>query len=163
MYANLFAKNTRISLMHFPLKAGQSTSCLPQTTSGFSLSSNATSGEISTCDPWGLIIEGGQSPYTVSLAAEGSPSVTNVTMSPGDNLYTYINRAGPNGALLAAISDSAGKWASGASYVKTKGSTDTTCSTSDAATPSQTNGDMTLRVHSIVSLLAAGVMMKLFF
>ncbi|KAG6917203.1 hypothetical protein DXG01_003407 [Tephrocybe rancida] len=109
-------------LMYCHFTAGQLTSCLPKNAAiGFSVSSNATGGAISTCDPWGLTIKGGQSPYTVTLAAVGSPSITNVTMNAGDNLYTYINRASPSGAILAAISDSTGKWASGAPYVKTKG------------------------------------------
>ncbi|KAF5378157.1 hypothetical protein D9615_007611 [Tricholomella constricta] len=117
------------SALLYTVTAGESTECLPVNTAVlFAMSSNATAGEISTCEPWGLLIKGGQSPYTVTLAALNSPSVTNVTMPAGDNLYTYINRASPNGSLLAAISDSTGKWASGTPYVKTKGDSETTCS-----------------------------------
>ncbi|KAF8063533.1 hypothetical protein FPV67DRAFT_251192 [Lyophyllum atratum] len=115
------------SALIYTVASGQSTSCLVNTATGFSLSSNATNDEISTCDPWGLVIRGGKSPYTVTLAAVGSPSVTNVTMPVGDNAYTYINRADPNGSILAAISDSTGNWASGTPYVKTKGASDTSC------------------------------------
>ncbi|KAG6916624.1 hypothetical protein DXG01_006120 [Tephrocybe rancida] len=82
---------------------------------------------MSTCDFWQLTAQGGTPPYSVLLAAPGSMSVTNVTMSKGDNQYTYVNRASPKGTLLAAMSDSTGAWASGTPYVRTEGSTDTTC------------------------------------
>ncbi|RDB22406.1 hypothetical protein Hypma_010518 [Hypsizygus marmoreus] len=110
----------------YTVATGPSKSCLAPPSSSFSVSSNATT-EISTCDPWGFVLKGGQSPYTVVLAAVDSPSITNVTLPAGDNAYTYINRAGPNGALIAAFSDATGAWASGTPFVSTKGSSDTEC------------------------------------
>ncbi|KAF9565442.1 hypothetical protein CPC08DRAFT_704697 [Agrocybe pediades] len=113
-----------------PMKvtAGQSTSCVTPTqdSSDFTVKTNITS-EISTCDPLGLTITGGTSPYTVALVPSNSPATTNVTLPAGDNLYTYINRASPGGQLVVAVSDSKGNWASTATIFETKGTTDTTC------------------------------------
>lgn len=55
---------------------------------------------LSTCQPWGLTIKGGQQPYTVILAALNSPVITNVSMGSGNDVLTYIDRADPNGQLL---------------------------------------------------------------
>ncbi|GLB42937.1 putative multi-organism process [Lyophyllum shimeji] len=146
------------SALVYTVSAGQSTDCLPVNSAvEFSVSSNATAGGLSTCDPWGLLIRGGQSPFTVTLAPVGSPSVTNVTMPAGDNLYTYINRASPDGSILAAISDSTGKWASGTPLVTTKGSSDTACggavssSGTTSNSPTNTNPNSSNTVTSTVA------------
>lgn len=103
------------------------TACLPTPpNSNLILTTNVT-GTLQTCQPWGLTIAGGTPPYTVSLASLGSVTVTNATLSPDENLFTYINRANPNGQLLAAVSDAAGNWAAGTALVKTQGSSDITC------------------------------------
>ncbi|KAF9476290.1 hypothetical protein BDN70DRAFT_183212 [Pholiota conissans] len=112
------------------LTAGASTSCIKTpSASKFTITPNVTSNsDLTTCDLLGLAIRGGVSPYTLSLVAATSPSVTNVTLPAGDNVYTYINRAAPGGHLVAAISDSTGEWATGAAIFNTKGTTDTECS-----------------------------------
>jgi hypothetical protein len=82
--------------------AGDKTSCVvDRSSSSFTFTHNIT-GDLSTCDPVGLAITGGVSPYTVSLIAANSPAVTNVTMPEGDNVYTYISRAAPGGQLVGA-------------------------------------------------------------
>jgi hypothetical protein len=85
------------------LVAGTDKSCLP-----FALASNFVvkadiSTTLSTCQPWSMTISGGVKPYTVTLAALDSPIITNVTMGPVDDLFTYINRANP-GTRLAGSS-----------------------------------------------------------
>ncbi|RDB22407.1 hypothetical protein Hypma_010516 [Hypsizygus marmoreus] len=110
----------------YTVTAGQSKSCLPSSSSNFKVVASP-SAELSTCDKWNLTMSGGAPPYNVVLAALDSPHVTNITMPASDNLYSYINRASPNGSLLAAISDSNGRWAAGTPLVKTKGSTATDC------------------------------------
>lgn len=80
--------------------AGQSITCIqPRDPPTFTVTSNIT-GDVNTCDPWGLTIVGGSKPYSVTLAALSSPVITNVTMGPLDDRLTYINRAEPNTILL---------------------------------------------------------------
>ena len=55
---------------------------------------------VATCESWGLTIKGGEKPYTVSLSALDSHTITNVTMGPDDDVFTYINRAAPAGQLM---------------------------------------------------------------
>lgn len=60
--------------------------------------------DLETCQPLGLRVVGGQKPYTITLAAPGSPRVTNVTLGPDDDVFTYIDRADPNGQLMGGFS-----------------------------------------------------------
>ncbi|KAJ7186745.1 hypothetical protein C8R46DRAFT_279075 [Mycena filopes] len=115
----------------FTVVAGtSSTSCLPpvSTEPAFTLTANISdSADLTTCQPWGLSIVGGTPPYNLTLAALNSPIVTNVTMAPTDDHFTFINRADPGTQLVAAISDLNGRWATGTPIVTTVGSTDTSC------------------------------------
>lgn len=85
----------------YTITAGQSTACILSSldTSSFTVSANVTD-TLTTCQPWGLRIKGGTPPYNLTLAALNSPLVTNVTLPNGDDAFTYINRADPNGQLL---------------------------------------------------------------
>ena len=75
-------------------------SCLPKSPSvNITLAVNVT-GSAETCQPIGYRVFGGQPPYTISLAAPGSPVVTNETLPKEDDVFTYINRADPNGQLM---------------------------------------------------------------
>jgi hypothetical protein len=47
-----------------------------------------------------MTIKGGLQPYVVSLATLDSPVVTNVTLGPLDDVFTYIDRADPNTQLV---------------------------------------------------------------
>nr|GAT54395.1 predicted protein [Mycena chlorophos] len=69
----------------------------------------------------------GTPPYNVTLAAIDSPVVTNVTMGPDDDVFTFIDRANPDTILIAGISDLTGQWATGTASVKTTGSNDVSC------------------------------------
>ncbi|KAJ7208605.1 hypothetical protein GGX14DRAFT_566821 [Mycena pura] len=112
----------------FNMRTGTSTSCLAPPTpdfSTFNISGNST--VVSTCEPWGLRIDGGEPPYTVILASTGWNFPTNVTLGPMDSVFTFINRAAPMQHLLAAVTDATGRWASGIPLVKTIGSWDTEC------------------------------------
>ncbi|GLB42979.1 hypothetical protein LshimejAT787_1204280 [Lyophyllum shimeji] len=112
----------------YTVTGGQSSQCLPSSpnSSSFTVTPNVTE-QIATCDLWQLVVRGGSPPYNVLLASPGASSVTNVTLPAGSNMYTYVNRAAPQGTLLAAVSDSKGAWAKGTPYVITTGSNDTTC------------------------------------
>lgn len=106
---------------------GQSTSCITvQNGTDFTVSANVTD-TLETCQPWGLRIKGGTPPYNVTFMAVNSPYVTNVTMGPVDDAFTYIDRADPGAQLIAAVSDLQGRWASGNPVVETSGSTDVAC------------------------------------
>jgi hypothetical protein len=107
--------------------AGDNSSCLPPApTSDFQVTSNVTT-TLTTCQPWGLTISGGTQPYSVTLAALDSPIITNVTLGPLDDSFTFIDRADPNTQLIAAISDSNGNFARGTPLVNTQGSSDVSC------------------------------------
>ncbi|KAJ7119480.1 hypothetical protein C8R44DRAFT_788157 [Mycena epipterygia] len=112
----------------FTVVAGQTTQCVPpaSTDPPFTVTANVTD-TLNTCQPWGLTIVGGTPPYNVTLAALNSPIVTNVTMGPDDDAFTFIDRADPNTQLIAAISDLNGRWASGTPIVKTAGSANVDC------------------------------------
>ncbi|KAL1748008.1 hypothetical protein HDZ31DRAFT_60710 [Schizophyllum fasciatum] len=105
---------------------GQSTSCIQTQDNDFTVSANVTD-EIETCEPWGLRIKGGTPPYNVSFMAINSLYVTNVTMGPVDDAFTYIDRADPGSQLIVGISDLQGRWAHGSPAVETTGSTDVSC------------------------------------
>ncbi|KAJ7471820.1 hypothetical protein FB451DRAFT_1399128 [Mycena latifolia] len=111
----------------FTVAAGQTTQCKTATPSStFTVTANVTD-TLTTCQPWGLTIKGGTPPYNVTFAALNSPIVTNVTMGPVDDVFTFIDRADPNTQLIAAISDLNGLWATGTPIVSTKGSADVNC------------------------------------
>ncbi|KAF7361276.1 hypothetical protein MSAN_01160000 [Mycena sanguinolenta] len=112
----------------FTVVDGQTTQCIPPASNDppFTVEANVTD-TLTTCQPWGIIIKGGVRPYNVTLAAIDSPVVTNVTMGPNDDQFTFIDRADPNTQLIAAVSDLNGRWATGTPIVKTQGSSDVSC------------------------------------
>ncbi|KAK7018094.1 hypothetical protein VNI00_018374 [Paramarasmius palmivorus] len=101
----------------------------------FTIVSNATN-DIQTCEPWGIRISGGVKPYNLTLLPPSSPALTNITMGPTDDGYVYINRASPGSILVAAVSDSTGRYAHGTPSVNTNGSRNTTCPGSESASGS---------------------------
>jgi len=112
----------------FTVVAGQTTQCIPPASNDppFTVEANVTD-TLTTCQPWGIKIKGGVPPYNLTLAAINSPIVTNVTMGPVDDQFTFIDRADPNTQLIAAVSDLNGRWALGTPIVKTKGSSNVDC------------------------------------
>lgn len=89
----------------FCLAAGSTTSCVKErdSPSNFTITANVTD-TLNTCDPWGITVSGGVPPYMFTLAAVGSPVLTNVTSETDDqDTLTYINRADPDGQLLGGI------------------------------------------------------------
>ncbi|KAJ7645841.1 hypothetical protein B0H17DRAFT_1103780 [Mycena rosella] len=112
----------------YTITVGQNSNCIPpaSTQPAFTVTANVT-GNLNTCQPWGLTIKGGTPPYNITLAALNSPVTTNVTITPDQDAFTYINRADPGTQLIAAISDLNGRWATGTPIVTTVGSADTSC------------------------------------
>ncbi|KAJ7134083.1 hypothetical protein C8R43DRAFT_1239373 [Mycena crocata] len=112
----------------YTVTAGATTQCLPAATAEapFKLTANVTD-TLGTCEPWGLTIQGGIPPYTVTIAQINSPDVRNVTLGSNDDVYTYINRADPGSQLIGSVSDSDGRWASGSVLVNTNGSPNVEC------------------------------------
>jgi hypothetical protein len=86
--------------------AGTNTDCVINSSpdSDFTITANLTE-TLNTCEPWGLTIKGGIQPYNISLPAVDSPFTTNVTVLPGFDHFSYINRAPPGTQLVAAVSD----------------------------------------------------------
>ncbi|KZT05298.1 uncharacterized protein LAESUDRAFT_750736 [Laetiporus sulphureus 93-53] len=109
--------------------AGSNSSCLPSSSPSADIARitpNLTS-SLSTCEPWGLTLTNGTKPYSMILAALNSPVVTNVTLGQDDDVFTYINRAGPDGELIAAVVSADGQWGYATLTVNTVGSTDDEC------------------------------------
>ncbi|KAF7329618.1 hypothetical protein MKEN_00224800 [Mycena kentingensis (nom. inval.)] len=113
----------------YAVVAGSTTACLPHAPANdFVVTSTTPSGgTLNTCDPWNLFVKGGKPPYNVTIAALNSTGVTNLTMAPTDTVFQYINRADPGSQMIAAISDSTGRWATGSPFVRTNGTADVTC------------------------------------
>ncbi|KAJ7851030.1 hypothetical protein B0H14DRAFT_2762350 [Mycena olivaceomarginata] len=106
----------------YTVTAGATTQCIPtiKSDTSFKISANVTD-VLNTCQPWGLMIEGGAPPYNVTIAPMNSANITNATLGSTDSVFTYINRV-PRGA-----SDMNGNWATGSPFVRTQGSADITC------------------------------------
>ncbi|KAI0641834.1 hypothetical protein C8Q79DRAFT_918880 [Trametes meyenii] len=104
------------------------TSCLQPapTASTLRIVPNVTD-SLQTCQPWGLNIIGGTKPYNVTFGQIASGVITNVTMGPEDDVFTFINRAVPNAPLMAAVVDANGQWGVSTVAVGTTGSSDTDC------------------------------------
>ncbi|KLO16881.1 hypothetical protein SCHPADRAFT_994839 [Schizopora paradoxa] len=143
-------------------------SCVPKLASGapnITIAPNFTS-PISTCSPMGMLISGGKAPYNLTLAALNSPVLTNVTMGPTDDVFTYINRADPGSQILAAVVDANGFWSSSTQLFTTTGSKDTSCtglvsssgnSTSVNLHPSTSKGHSNVAVAVIVPLICVAL------
>ncbi|KAF7304459.1 hypothetical protein HMN09_00848100 [Mycena chlorophos] len=110
---------------------GTSTSCLPKpptNEAAFTVSSpQSNDSTLNTCEVWTLFVKGGKPPYSASFAALNSTGATNSSMGPVDTWVQYVNRANPGSQMIAAISDSTGRWATGGPLVKTAGSTNVEC------------------------------------
>ncbi len=82
------------------VKLAGDTSCQPPAPKNPAIVTPNVTTTINTCEPWGLKVTGGVKPYQISLAALGSPVVTNVTMGPDDEVFTFIDRADPGQRLM---------------------------------------------------------------
>ncbi|KAJ7206704.1 hypothetical protein C8J57DRAFT_1541277 [Mycena rebaudengoi] len=81
----------------------------------------------------------GKPPYKVTLAPSDSADVVNVTLRPNDSVFNYLNQSPPGSQLLAAVSDSTGRWATDGPTVQTSGSKDTTCNGLSSSSGSATS------------------------
>ncbi|KAJ7495063.1 hypothetical protein FB451DRAFT_362507 [Mycena latifolia] len=128
----------------YTVTEGASTACILTAAAEpeFKVTANVTDA-LSTCQQWGLTIQGGTPPYNLTLAALNAVDVTNVTLGPNDSVYTYINRAEPDTQMIAAVSDLNGRWATGSPLVRTQGSANFDCgglvSSSSGAPPSSSS------------------------
>ncbi|KAG2018599.1 hypothetical protein CC2G_008020 [Coprinopsis cinerea AmutBmut pab1-1] len=108
---------------------GDSTDCVvspPSDEPEFIVWTNVTE-VVPTCTPLTFAIDGGVPPYSLSIAALDSFTVTNVTIPAGFDAFTWINRAAPSSQLAISVSDANGRWATGTPFLTTAGSTDTEC------------------------------------
>ncbi|KAJ7616599.1 hypothetical protein FB45DRAFT_1105843, partial [Roridomyces roridus] len=104
---------------------GPSTSCLPEPTTenAFTLTANVTD-SLSTCESWGLTIDGGVPPYTITIAAMDSAQVLNETVATDldKSIFTWINTARPGSDLIGGGSFCVhGRWATGTILITTEG------------------------------------------
>ena len=99
---SMYSLSTSLSLStEWAPQGGSDTSCLPSPPSSSTphITPNITD-TLQTCEPWGLTITNGTMPYNITLAALDSPFLTIVNMGPGNDVFTYIDRADPNGLLI---------------------------------------------------------------
>ena len=81
--------------------AGSDTSCLiPEPTASTPRITSSITGNLETCEPWKLSITGGTKPYNVTLAQLGAGNITVAPMGPYDDVFVYIDRAGPGFPLI---------------------------------------------------------------
>lgn len=82
--------------------AGSNTSCFLSFPSPSAVvHANISAGtNLSTCDPLGITISGGQKPYTVVLAETNSPSLLVQTLSDDDDTFTYFNQYSPGWQII---------------------------------------------------------------
>lgn len=135
----------------FTVTNGQGTSCLPSAPStSLAIKPNVTM-DLSTCEPWGLTVTGGIPPYNITLISVGSTIVTNVTIPRSFDVFTYINKANPNGQIMASVSDATGQFGKTTPLVNTIGSADFICAglTSQPGQSSQIN-PKTSSHHTVV-------------
>ncbi|KAJ6470553.1 hypothetical protein DFH09DRAFT_1294352 [Mycena vulgaris] len=171
-----------IDVPMYTVTAGANTQCIPAATPSepsFTISANVT-GTLTTCQPWGLTIQGGAPPYNVTLATLNSSDVTNVTLGANDSFFTYINRAVPNTQMIgksiptltlqrgpnatffcaASVSDLNGLWATGSPIVRTQGSANVDCpGQADNSGAVRTSAMSRARIGIITGASAAGLVL----
>jgi len=91
------------SLSSNAMAASTNTSCHSQNpTSAVSISTNTTT-TLKSCDVLPMKITGGKRPYTITVATNGSSTVTNVTLGAAYDTYNWVSRAAPNSRLLGTF------------------------------------------------------------
>lgn len=116
-----------ISSVTYSVAASNDTSCLPEASSNHSVLLSNVTDTLSTCQPWGLAVHDGQKPYTLVLSSVGASLTTNATLYLEGDVYTYINRASPDGLIMASVVDATGRWGISTGLMHTQGSSDTSC------------------------------------
>ncbi|KAJ7759396.1 hypothetical protein DFH07DRAFT_445492 [Mycena maculata] len=103
----------------------QTTQCIPaaSTAPPFTVTANVTD-VLDTCKPWALTVTGG-----INHTLLPWPSSTHypLQMPLWDDMFVFVDRASRANQLLAAFSDSTGRWAAGTPVVFTEGTTNTSC------------------------------------
>ncbi|GJE96424.1 hypothetical protein PsYK624_126210 [Phanerochaete sordida] len=123
----------------YDMTAGSNTSCLQSLPSSSAIvHANISAGNnLSTCDPLGITISGGQKPYTVFLAETDSPLLVVQTLSDDDDTFTYFNQYNPGWQIIASVYDASGQWGTSSGAIQTSnGSTAPPC---NGLEPSQSN------------------------
>ncbi|GJE96423.1 hypothetical protein PsYK624_126200 [Phanerochaete sordida] len=111
----------------FTVTAGNDTSCLQSIPSSTAVLHANVSDTMSTCDPLGLTVTGGQKPYTIVLAETHSDTVTFVSLADDDDTLTYISRVDPAWKVIASVYDASGHWGTSSNIIQASGSANTTC------------------------------------
>lgn len=94
----------------YTVVAGQSKACLLSASTPTITMKIDEPSELKTCTVLPIHIEGGQKPYTVTLAVANSSSPSNRTMGSNDDTYEWVNQAAPNSTFIVAVSDRSVEW-----------------------------------------------------
>jgi hypothetical protein len=60
---------------------------------------------LKTCTVLPIHIEGGQKPYTVTLAVADSVAPSNKTLGSDHDTFEWVNQSAPNSTFIIAVSD----------------------------------------------------------
>ncbi|KZS94088.1 hypothetical protein SISNIDRAFT_453801 [Sistotremastrum niveocremeum HHB9708] len=110
----------------YTIQDGSSSSCHSNViTSPVQISADVTA--INSCDPLLLSFGGGTLPYSVTIVTSLGAAITNLTLGDEDNAYNWIDRADPDGILIATVHDANGQYAVGTGVIGLSGVTGATC------------------------------------
>jgi hypothetical protein len=90
----------------YQIASSGTSSCIAPPSSGdFKVNIDDTPSTIQTCQTIPIRIQGGQKPYTITIAATNAATTTNTTMDASNDYYQYVNRIAPGQSMVAAVSD----------------------------------------------------------
>jgi hypothetical protein len=89
----------------YTVVSGQSTACLPAASTPAVTMKIDEPSALTTCTVLPIHIEGGQKPYTVTLAIADLVAPSNRTLGISDDTFEWVNQLAPNSRFLVAVSD----------------------------------------------------------
>ena len=89
----------------YTVQSNQSTACLPSASTPVVTMKIDEPSALKTCTVLPIHIEGGQKPYTVTLAVANSVAPTNKTLGSDHDTFEWVNQAAQNSTLIIAVSD----------------------------------------------------------
>lgn len=89
----------------YTVQSGQSNACLPSTSTPVITMKIDEPSALKTCTVLPIHIDGGQKPYTVTLAVTNSVAPSNRTLGSDHDTFELVNQSTPGSTLILAVSD----------------------------------------------------------
>ena len=89
----------------YTVQSGQSKACLRSASTPAVTMRIDEPSALLTCSVFPIHIEGGQKPYSVTLAVADSSAPSNRTMGSDHDTYEWVNQSAPNSSFVIAVSD----------------------------------------------------------